>query len=215
MAGIGPVAGFEQHGVERANFDDFAGHAVDFHPIAQANSIFSHQHKPADEANDEILESYRETRAGKPEKRTELSWQTENHQEYEKHGSHLYGHASDGVKRLYLAAVHRQAANNLVHQRAEVHAHQENRQNNEDSPQRLAHVRALPRGHNADPLPVAIRQLFVRVDTLVVGRQGLLVEGNLLRFLEQCAIFEIHRRPRISGGRRFGFFGMVRELRRR
>src|SRR5205085_1632342 len=36
MPGIGPVAGFEQDRMERSNLDNFAGDAIDFHPIARS-----------------------------------------------------------------------------------------------------------------------------------------------------------------------------------
>ena len=125
----------------------------------------------------------------------------------------MHRYASDGVKRLDLTSVHREPANNLVHQCAEIHAYQKDRQNDEDSPQCLAYLRALPRGHDGDALPVGIRQLFVRVDAFVVGRQGSLVERNLLGLLEQCAVFEIYRRLRIRRRYLFGFLGMMGELR--
>ena len=105
-----------------------------------------------------------------------MSRQAENHQEYQEHSGHLQGDAGDGVKGLDLTAVHRETAHELFHQCAEVHANQENRQNNKDSPQRLTHLRALPRGDDGYPLPVGVRQFLVRVDALVIGRQGLLVE---------------------------------------
>src|SRR5437879_817007 len=110
--------------MKHTELDDFARHAVDLHPVAQANTVFPHQHKPTDEAHNEIFESNREARAREPEKSAKLPRGTENHQKDEEHGNNLHRYASDGVKRLDLAAVHRETADNLVHQRAEVHAYQ-------------------------------------------------------------------------------------------
>src|SRR5260370_4541634 len=56
MAGIGPVPRFEQYSVEHPELDYFAGHAVDFHPIAEANAIFPHQHEPPQETHDEVFQ---------------------------------------------------------------------------------------------------------------------------------------------------------------
>src|SRR5206468_10576194 len=59
MPGIVPIPGFEQHGTEQADFDHFAAHAIDLDPIALPNSVFSHEHEPAEEADDEILQRNR------------------------------------------------------------------------------------------------------------------------------------------------------------
>src|SRR4029077_20939517 len=54
LAGIAPIAGFEQHRVERNNFHDFPGNAVDSPPIAEADSVLAHEDDPADKTDDEI-----------------------------------------------------------------------------------------------------------------------------------------------------------------
>jgi len=53
VARICPVAGFEQNGVEHPELDHFAGHAVDLHPIAEADAVFPHEHEPTEETHDE------------------------------------------------------------------------------------------------------------------------------------------------------------------
>ncbi len=80
VAGVGPVAGFEQDGVEHAELYDFAGDAVDFDPVAKANSIFAHQHEPTDEADDEIFQRNGEAGAGEAEERAEVGRRTEDAQ---------------------------------------------------------------------------------------------------------------------------------------
>ena len=49
MAFVRPVAGFEQYGAEDARLDDLSSNAVDLHPVAHANSVLTHQDKPAEE----------------------------------------------------------------------------------------------------------------------------------------------------------------------
>src|ERR1700730_7926051 len=38
VAGIPPVAGFKQNGAQKIDFDPLAGYAIDFHPIAHAQT---------------------------------------------------------------------------------------------------------------------------------------------------------------------------------
>src|SRR5260370_13807135 len=66
MASVGPIAGFQQDGVKHSQLDNFAADAVDFHPVAEANAIFPHEHQPANEGYDEILECVGQARAAKP-----------------------------------------------------------------------------------------------------------------------------------------------------
>jgi len=80
MPRIGPVAGFEQHGVEHPKLHYFAGHAVDFDPVAEADAVLAHQHEPAEEAQDEVLERNGEARARKAEKSPELARRPEDKQ---------------------------------------------------------------------------------------------------------------------------------------
>src|SRR5207248_8480307 len=67
MTGVGPVAGFEQHGSQQIYFHYFTDHAVDLNPIANANSVASHQHEPTDEGHDEIFQSDSQSCAGQAE----------------------------------------------------------------------------------------------------------------------------------------------------
>ena len=67
MPGVGPVAGFHEHGAEQANLDDLSADTFNLDPIAYANAISPHEHKPAEEGDDEILESDGESGAGEQE----------------------------------------------------------------------------------------------------------------------------------------------------
>ena len=81
MSGICPISCLQQHGVKQPDLDNFARHSIDFNPIAQANPVPPHQHKPAKEADNEILQRDSEAGARKAKECTELAWRTKNHQQ--------------------------------------------------------------------------------------------------------------------------------------
>ena len=64
MAGIGPVAGFKQHGAQQTDFDHLTAHAVDLDPVAHADSITAHQNEPAKEGDNEIFHGNGQAGAG-------------------------------------------------------------------------------------------------------------------------------------------------------
>ena len=64
MPGVGPVTGFEQHGVPEIDLHDFAYHTVNFYPVANPKAIAAHQNEPAHECDDEILQRNRQPCAG-------------------------------------------------------------------------------------------------------------------------------------------------------
>ena len=81
MAGLGPVAGFEKNSAQQTDLHDFAGYAVNFHPVADAHSVAAHQYEPAEERNDEILQGDRQSGAGQTENGGELVGNAEDHQQ--------------------------------------------------------------------------------------------------------------------------------------
>src|SRR5215469_7576999 len=96
MAGIGPIAGLEQNRVERPDLNDFPGHAVDFHPIAQANSVPAHEHEPTDESDDQALQRNGQARSRQSEERSELARRPEDHEQNQKERAYLRSHPNDG-----------------------------------------------------------------------------------------------------------------------
>ncbi len=50
--------------MKQSDLNYFSGYSVDFYPVAQPDSVFPHQYKPAQEAHDKILQRHGETRAG-------------------------------------------------------------------------------------------------------------------------------------------------------
>ena len=75
--------------MKHSELDDFAADAVNFYPIANANSVFSHQHEPAKKCDDEILHGDGEARAHKSQNRPELARRTENHQQNQEKSEQL------------------------------------------------------------------------------------------------------------------------------
>ena len=72
MARVGPVARLEQHGVEDAHLHHLAADAVDLHPVADADAVTAHEHEPAEEGHDEVLERHGEAGTGEAEHGREL-----------------------------------------------------------------------------------------------------------------------------------------------
>ena len=89
MAGICPVAGFEQNGSEEIDFDHLARYSIDLHPIAHPQPIFPHQYEPAEESDYEILQRHSQSGASKAENRRHLTGSTQDHKEDQKdtHGN--------------------------------------------------------------------------------------------------------------------------------
>ena len=95
MTGVGPVARFEQHRVERADLYHLSGNSVDLYPVSQTNAVFAHQHKPADETDDEVFQCHGKAGAGKSEKCAELTWQAKHHESDQAQPYNLGRNASD------------------------------------------------------------------------------------------------------------------------
>src|SRR5580704_16550604 len=91
MPGVSPVAGFEQRRAEQADLHNFAADTIDLDPVADANAVASHQHEPADEADDEVFQRHREAGAGQPEHCRGLAWHAEYDEDNEQKSDRLHG----------------------------------------------------------------------------------------------------------------------------
>ena len=65
--------------MEHPELHDLAGHAVDLDPVAEADTVPAHQHEPAGEGDQEVLERHREARACQAEEGAELGRRPDNH----------------------------------------------------------------------------------------------------------------------------------------
>src|SRR5256884_2908731 len=93
------VAGFEQYGAKHTELDHLTAHAVDLDPVADAHAVPAHQHEPADEGDDEVLERHGETCAGETEHGAQLPRYSDQHQEDDHHADDLQRDADDVAQR--------------------------------------------------------------------------------------------------------------------
>lgn len=105
MAVGGPVAGFEKHGAEDAELNDFTDDAVDFDPVANADAVAAHQDKPTTEGDDGILEDDGEACGDQADHRGHLLRDAEDGEEDEAEADDLCCEAQDCAERLFLARV--------------------------------------------------------------------------------------------------------------
>src|ERR1700736_3430075 len=91
--------------MEHSELRHSASYSVNFHPITQAHSIFSHQHEPTKKAHDEILQRHRKTCAGKSQESPQLIRWTKNHQKDQTQSYDLQRRAYHRVQSLRLTGV--------------------------------------------------------------------------------------------------------------
>src|SRR5437762_10253129 len=104
-AGVGPVTGFQQYGAKHTELDHLAAHTVDLDPVADPHAVPAHQHEPADEGDDEVLERHCEARAGETEHGAQLPGYSYHYQEDDHHADDLQRDACHIAQRGELAAV--------------------------------------------------------------------------------------------------------------
>ena len=109
MALVGPVAGFEERGAEEADLDDLAADAVDLDPVADADAVFAHEDKPAEEGEDEVLEDDGEACGTEAEDGGDLVGCAEDDEQNEAKGDELDGEGRDSAEGMEAAMVGGQA----------------------------------------------------------------------------------------------------------
>src|SRR4029077_15176179 len=55
MTRVSPVSGFEQYSTQQIDFNHFAHHAIDLHPVTDAESVAYHQHDPTEEPHHDVF----------------------------------------------------------------------------------------------------------------------------------------------------------------
>src|SRR6202451_888186 len=203
MPRVRPVSRLEQHRMKHSQLDDFAGHAVDLNPITQSDSIPAHQHKPAKESDDEILQRDGQARARESKKSCEIWWWPKNHEQNENQADSLKHHACYGAQGFDLAPVQlgsrQQARDPLIEKQSQ----QQNAENDRDSAQRSIQNRLLLRLYEIDPLVIkAVEFLFV-VDPLVESGEFFLSRRAIFRRVDDSVrVVVAPRQPRRRGQRR-------------
>src|ERR1700685_738377 len=91
MAGVCQVAGFEDHSFQQYDLDYSAAHAIDLPPITDADSVFSHEHEPTEEGDDEVLHGHGQPGASQAEHGSGLTGHAENDKKNDKRAQRLHG----------------------------------------------------------------------------------------------------------------------------
>src|SRR6201999_1093036 len=178
MAGVAPIAGLEQHRVEHAEFGDFAADAVDFDPVAKPDSVAAHEHEPAEESDDEILEGNRQAGADYPQGGRELARHSDHYQQNDERGHHAQAHTDDAAQRLDLAPIQLWLVEQLLQPAVQ---HQQKDQDSDDDQRVREHVVAdASRLQRDEPVPLVInaRKLVLIGDAPVDDGQNRLVGGD-------------------------------------
>ena len=97
MAVSGPIAGFEKNGAEHAELNDFTDDAVDFDPVADADTVAAHQYKPTTEGDDGILEDDGQAGGDEADHCGHLLRYAEDGEEDEAEADYLRCEAQDGA----------------------------------------------------------------------------------------------------------------------
>ena len=184
MAAFGPVARFEQYRAQQIDLDDFAGNAVDLDQVADAQSVFSHQHKPAEEGYDEILHRHRDSRRGQSKEGGGLLWSTGDHKQNKQNAHGLHGKTNDGTKGVQAGA--RTHFGEAAVDRAVGKIHHQH--NEDDEERRLEHAMqrgALVRTDYRNPSRIAVGQFLLILNALVQVSQILLVIGKTMQSLDR------------------------------
>src|SRR5215472_12242519 len=92
--------------MNQSNFENFPANSVDFHPISRANAVFTHQDKPAKEADDEVFHRHGQSGASKRYDRRKVIGWSKNNQKNEDHAGTLQRKQCQRSHGVELAAVH-------------------------------------------------------------------------------------------------------------
>ncbi len=91
--------------MEHAEFGDLAADPVDFHPVSQPNAVAAHEHEPAEEGDDEILEGDGQAGADDADHGAELAGHAHQNQNHRDHDDDPQADASDAAKRFDLSPI--------------------------------------------------------------------------------------------------------------
>src|ERR1700709_1744670 len=97
-----PVARLKQPCAEEPNLDHLTANAVNLYPVANANSVPSHQHEPAAESQDEILKHDGQPSCGQTQNGGCLLRRAKDDEQHEQQSNQLRSKVQDRSKRLSL-----------------------------------------------------------------------------------------------------------------
>jgi len=126
---IRPVAGFEEGGAEESHFYDFASNAVDLYPVADPDAILTHQHEPAEEPQDEVLQDHCEAGCGEANDGRQLARGSKHNQQDKQEGDDLYTKREEDAPGIHAAPVDSGAPYEIPHENVEEDHAKENKRN--------------------------------------------------------------------------------------
>ena len=186
VTGIRPVTGLEQHRAQHPELHHLAAHAVDLDPVAEADAVLAHQHEPADEGDDEILERDREAGAREPHHGAELPRHPDDDQHDEHHAENLQRDPDHAAKRPELAAVDGGAPEEALQPAVGEEQREERGQHDRHAAQAIVQEGALLSRKQRVPLAVDVGEPPARRDSLVAERQAALLGGELAGDADQA-----------------------------
>ena len=188
MPGVIPVTSLQQHGPQQADFSDFTHHALDFHPIAHADSVPAHQREPPKEGDDEVLHRNCQASSGEAENGGHLAWHSEQHEQDEQDAHCLHNKTHHCAQSAQPPAIRNEMSEESIYgaiRPIHSHYHQQNKQSRLDDSMDGCTLAEL---HHSHPVGIDVGQILMVLDTLVqvrtAGRSRLclrLAQVGLLR----------------------------------
>src|SRR5262249_44672877 len=150
----GPISGLKDDSVQETNMHDLTADSVDFHPVAWAYAIRAHQDKPAEEANNEILERDGQPGAGQRQNGRQLAGRSKQHQQDQRHTADLQRDACHGTNGMAAPAFRSHARNDQANQPLGEEDDEKQGRNPRSSFDESKSVLLLSSLHERVPLPV-------------------------------------------------------------
>src|SRR6267154_2074822 len=159
VARVAPVTGLEQYRVKHPKFGHLAADAVDLDPVSQANAVSAHQHQPAEEGHDEVLQRHRQSGAHDPDHGPELAGHADENEQDDDRGDHSQTNPREAAKGFDLPAVQLGVIEQTLCPFIDEQHYQENPHHHRSVEQELVQYGVRLQCNYSDPLLINARQL--------------------------------------------------------
>ena len=105
MSLVSPIAVLEDGGAEKIDLNHLTCHAIDLYPVTDAHSVLAHENEPAEERENEALQSYCKAGGGEAQDGRDLAGYAERHQQHAQDANQLHTEPQDGMQRLHAPPV--------------------------------------------------------------------------------------------------------------
>ena len=188
VAPIGEVARLKKCCLHEAKLGDLAPHAIDFNPVADANSLFAHQDEPPEKGKHEILQHKGQSRRGDTKNGRSLMRGSKDKDEDDCGTGKLHAQLKNHAQRLRTPSVDDRVDDQPTDQRvAENHAKKRDKnesrrlQNQMQESAMLTKHLPSPLGINSDELLLSLDSIIVDVRSWCSALCSLMVASRLLR----------------------------------